>query len=280
MLNILVPTDFSALSKVAVSYAIKIANQLNGNVTLLHVVSLTQTVRASMRGKITLEEDLISLAETELKKLIMEVEYDNETTTPLKWAVASGSNFSKTIEQESKRLRSGLIVIGTHGASGIKKALIGSNATSVIELSSIPVLAVPNKAKFKGFKDIVYASDLKNLDKELKIIMPYLEKFGSTIHVLHIASSGNDVERLETQIDKAVKKLSYKNIVTLVLVDFNIEGAIDQYLGVTQADVLTMFTHDLTFYDKLFDKSITRKMAFYSNVPLLAFKTKRQPKLS
>jgi hypothetical protein len=38
--------------------------------------------------------------------------------------------------------------------------------------------------------------------------------------------------------------------------------------------LLTMFTHNPTLYEKLFDKSKTREMAFHSRVPLLAFKTR------
>jgi nucleotide-binding universal stress UspA family protein len=276
MINILVPTDFSALSKVAVLYAIKIANQLDGHITLLHVVTITRTVRHSMHDKIKdLEDDLITFAERDLNKLIKEVCKTVKTTEPISCRVVRASDFHGAVKKEAKRLKTGLIVMGTKGATGLKKAVVGSNTASVIELSQIPVLAVPERAKFKGFKEIVYASDLKNVEKELKMLMPYAENFGATIHLLHIAPSGKDVEVLEEKVDKIVQKLGYSNVVTLVLVDYFIEGAIDQYLGVCKADLLTMFTHNLTFYEKLFDRSMTRKMAFQSSVPLLAFKQKK-----
>lgn len=273
MVNILVPTDFSALSKIAVQYAVKIANKLGGKITLLHVVTISQPVRVSMHDKMKdLEKDLIMFAEKDLEKLIREVSKLVRNEAPITYSVVRASDFIVAIKKEAKRLRTGLIVMGTKGASGLKKTVIGSNTASVIELSRIPVLAVPKNAQFRGFKDIVYASDLKNLDKELRWIIPYAEKFGSTIHILHITPSGKDVEELEEKVDKIVAKQSYKNIVSLVLVDRFIEGAIDQYIGVSKSDLLAMFTHDLTFYEKLFDRSHTRRMAFQSSVPLLAFK--------
>jgi nucleotide-binding universal stress UspA family protein len=277
MINILVPTDFSSLSKIAVRYAVNIANKLNGRITLLHVVAITKPVRVSMHDKMKdLEEDLISFAERDLNKLIREVCVNVTTTEPVKYSVVRSSDFNNAVKKEAKRLRTGLIVMGTNGASGLKKAVIGSNTASVIEFSQIPVLAVPKRAKFMGFRDIVYASDLRNLEKELKTLIPYAKQFDSTIHVLHIASSGNDMEALEQKVDETVQKFNYKNIVTLVLVDRFIEGAIDQYIGVSRADLLAMFTHDLTFYEKLFDRSHTRKMAFHSSVPLLAFKQSKE----
>ena len=61
-------------------------------------------------------------------------------------------------------------------------------------------------------------------------------------------------------------------MVTLVLVDNDIHSAIDQYVEVSKADVLAMFTHELSFFEKVFDRSMTRKMAFHSRIPLLAFR--------
>jgi nucleotide-binding universal stress UspA family protein len=273
MVNILVPTDFSPLSKVAVQYAIKIANKLDGRITLLHVVTITKPVRVSMHDKMKdLEDDLITFAERDLNKLIIEVKKSLRTTAHTGCSVVRSADFNLAVKKEVKRLKIDLIVMGTRGASGLKKTVVGSNTASVIEFSNVPVLAVPKNAKFKGFKDIVYASDMKNLDKELKRIVPYAENFDSTLHILHVASSGKDVDELEEKADKAVQKLDYKNVVSLILVDRFIEGAIDQYIGVSKADLLAMFTHDLSFYEKLFDRSHTRRMAFQSNVPLLAFK--------
>jgi nucleotide-binding universal stress UspA family protein len=273
MINILVPTDFSALSKVAVQYAIKIANKLNGRVTLLHVVTINKPTRATMHERIReLEEDLIRFAERDLNKLIKEVCKTVKTSEPIKYSVVRSGEFTDAVKKEARRLKTGLIVMGTKGASGLKKAVVGSNTASVIELSNVPVIAVPSRAQFKGFKDIVYASDLKNLERELKTLKLYADQFGSVIHLVHIVPTGKDVDELEEKIDKVVKKLRCKNIVSLVLVDRYIEGAIDQYIGVCKADLLAMFTHDLSFYEKLFDRSMTRKMAFHSSVPLLAFK--------
>jgi nucleotide-binding universal stress UspA family protein len=275
MVNILVPTDFSALSKVAVQYAIKIANQNDGIITLLHVVTITQTVRASMHDQFKdLEEDLIPFAEKDLNNLVKDVCKTTKTNTSLRYSVVRHSSLTEVIRKETKRLKIDLIVMGTRGASGLKKAVMGSNTTSVIESSQVPVLTVPSKAQFKGFKDVIYASDLKNLEKELKIMVPLAERFGSTLHLLHITSNGKAVNELEEKIEKATQKISYKNLVTLVLVDRYVEDAIDQYVSVCKADLLTMFTHDLTFFEKLFDRSMTRKMAFHSIVPLLAFKSK------
>lgn len=271
MVNILVPTDFSNLSKVALQYAIKIANRLDGNVTVLHVIDLNETVLATIRMNISTKA-MMQSAKQEMEKLLKDVA-KYRPRKEIKTKIVRGTSFVESVQKNSKRLRSGLIVMGTRGATGIKKAILGSNTTSVIGLSHVPVLAVPEEAEFKNFRNVIYATDMKHLDKELSILIPYIEKFGSTIHILHILKNARDIEKVEERIEQAVKKTGYKNIVTLVTVDEDIDGAIDQYVTVSKADLLTMFTHELSFFEKLFDRSFTRKMAFHSKIALLTFKS-------
>ena len=273
MVNILVPTDFSELSKIAVQYAVKIANELNGNVTLFHVISLEQKVKATLRMQ-TKSRDVLKNIKQNFQSLVDDVSLEMEIGRPLSFKVAEGMSFEDTIMKESKKLRSGLIVMGTRGASGLKKAVLGSNTASLIGVSHIPVLAVPEHAEFNTFRNVIYATDLKNLEAELGILMPYVEQFESIVHILHIVESGSDIEAAELEIETVIKKSGYKNIVTLVTFDPDIDGAIDQYISVSKADLLTMFTHEPSFFEKVFDRSVTRKMAFQSKIPLLAFKNK------
>ena len=273
MVNILVPTDLSDLSKVAVLYAIKIANKLEGTITLLNVINIIHPTRAALRLRLkTLEEDLVDIANEDIEKLVIEVSKQVKTTQPIKVKVVRGSSVIDTVKREANKLHTGLIVMGTRGASGLRKYILGSNTASVIEVSHVPVLAVPELSHFKNFKNVVYACDLTHIEKELKTLIPYLEKFDSTVHLIHITSSLKGLSALEKKIDHEVQKCGFKNVIVRVMVNKKIDEAIDYYVNAKKADLLTMFTHDPTFYEKLFDRSMTRKMAFQSKVPLLAFK--------
>ncbi|NJM25401.1 MAG: universal stress protein [Bacteroidia bacterium] len=149
---------------------------------------------------------------------------------------------------------------------------MGSNTASMIEISHVPVLAVPELAQFKNFKNIIYATDLQHVEKELKALAPYVEKFGSTVHMIHVASSQKAVADSEAKLDKVVQKGGYENILVRVLVNKSVDEALQEYVNKMKPDLLTLFAHPHSFYEKLFDRSITRKMAFQSKIPLLAFK--------
>lgn len=273
MVNILIPTDLSEFSKIAVNYAVKIVNKLGGTITLLHVVTMVQPTRASMRLQLkSLEKELIETAREDLKAFAKDVARQLKSEEPIKTKIVTGTSFNDTVKREAKKLRTGLIVMGTKGASGLKKYVLGSNTASIIEISHVPVLAVPELGEFKSFKNVVYATDLKHVHKELETLIPYLEKFNSTVHLLHVTKSLKEVSTLEKKLEEIVKTEGIKNIVCKVLVNKDIDEAIDYYVNEAKADLLTMFTHDVSFYEKLFNRSMTRKMAFHSKIPLLAFR--------
>jgi nucleotide-binding universal stress UspA family protein len=178
MVNILVPTDFSELSNNATKFAIKIANKLNGTVTLIHVMTAVTPVRASMQERIQkIEKELIEEANENLEAVAHSFARQVRFTEPIRRKIARGSgSFEETLKKEAKKLRAGLIIMGTHGASGLKKVMMGSNTTAVIGSSTIPVLAIPKAGEFKSFRNVIYASNLKNTEKELKLLIPYVEK--------------------------------------------------------------------------------------------------------
>jgi len=273
MVNILVPTDLSEVSKTAVQYALKIVNKLGGTLTLLHVVTIIQPTRATMRLQLkSLEKDLLDTSREDLEAFVKSISKQIKAEDSIKVKVAKGTSFNDAVKREAKKLRTGLIVMGTKGASGLRKYVLGSNTASVIEVSHVPVLAVPELGEFKSFKNVVYATDLKHVQKELKTMIPYLEKFNSTVHLLHVTPLLKEVSALEKKIDGIVKKAGITNVVCKVIVNKNIDEAIDYYVAESNADLLAMFTHDVSFYEKLFNRSMTRKMAFHSKVPLLAFR--------
>jgi len=273
MVNILIPTDFSDLSKIAVQYGIKIVNKLGGTLTLLHVVNIVRPTRATIRLQLkSFQKDLMKTSTDDLENFAKNFSRQLKTSEPIQIKVVKGVSFNDTVKREAKKLHTGLIVMGTKGATGLKKYILGSNTASVIEVSHVPVLAVPEGGTFKNFKNVVYATDLKHVQKELKILIPYLQEFGSTVHLLHITPSLKEVLKVEKKIEAILEKSEFTNVVCKVIVNKNVDEAIDYYVNAVKADLLTMFTHDLSFYEKLFDRSITRKIAFQSKVPLLAFR--------
>ena len=275
-MNILVPTDFSKLSLVAIEYAISMANRINGSVTLLHVMdNFVKPTRASMQEEAkAISREASVLARQRFEPIVAEAEKLSKTGNPIVVKIRKGRSFSNTVRLFAKRNQIELIVMGTKGASGLSKYVLGSNTVSVMDASRIPVLAVPARARFNNFKNIIYAADLKYLESEIGVLKPYLKLLDATLHVLHVCDKTKSEEELQNKVKSILKQVDYRKSTVMIKSGRPIDRVIDSYVKELKADMVAMFTHKRTAYENLFHRSVTKKMAFQSHVPLLAFKNK------
>lgn len=274
MMKILVPTDFSKLSVIAVRYAVQLAKKVHAEIILLNVVYIDAPPRAqSVLNANRILDAITDCSKNEFICLINEIKRDEGTKLKIDYKIVKGHPVEDVIETFARHNNIDLIIMGTKGASGLKKVLVGSNATAVIGNSSIPVISVPEHARFKGIKDVVYASDLLAADKEVKALIPYAKLFNASIHLLHvIPPSTNKKIDLEKIKNDLISKNNYPRISVHIILNDDINEAIDEYLADSKADMLAMFTHEPTFFERLFGKSVTREMAFQNWIPLFAFK--------
>jgi len=272
MLNILVPTDFSELSKVAIRYALDMAKKMKGKVTLLHVVD-TGEHGSSMRFRLnSLMAEMVRIAEEDFERVLAEIKEYNKTGKSIRYEIIQSSSFLKAVSKFAKKSRANLIVMGTHGASGLKKVVMGSNTASMLEGCDVAVLAVPAKGVYKSKKAVVYATDLLNTQKELKKILAIIGSEKPLIHVLHVATDRKGAKEAEAKVDKIVGKVGYGNVLVRVLVNKDPAPAINEYVKKMKVDLLTLFPHQHSFLEKLFKGSVTKQLTYQNSVPLLAFK--------
>lgn len=273
-MKILLPTDYSDLSKVAVHYAAKLAQKLGAEIILLHVVYIDAPPRAQVAVKTNqILDAMVDNAMQDFVQLTTEIKQAIRDKIKISFKIIKGHPVEEVVETFAQHNDIDLIIMGTKGASGLKKVLIGSNAAAVIGNSNIPVITVPEHARFKNIKHIVYASDMLAVNKEIKTIIQFAKLFDSSISLLHIVSSNSkkQINKMKIKND-LIRKYNYTKISVHISVNDDVKEAIDEYIADVKADVLAMFTHKPTFFEKVFGKSVTREMAFHSWIPLLAIK--------
>ena len=270
-MRILIPTDFSELSKVAIQYAVDMGKDLEVNIMLLHVIDTSAPSRARV-GSHKLQEALKTSSERAMKELLGSIKKDIGHNIDISYEITSGTSIGKYVEMAAVKNDIDIVCIGTKGASGLKKILFGSNAASIIESSSIPVLTIPEFARYKGVKNIVYSSDFYNLEKELDLIIPFAKLMDAWIQVLHIDKDNEGFEGDLQQKEKSlIKDFSYQKIkMTELKIDSVVIG-INKFVEDVDADMVIMFTHHTNFIEKVFQKSVTQNTAFQTRIPLFTF---------
>lgn len=270
-MTILVPTDFSKLSKVAVLYAARIAKKLKADVILLAVIDMNTSAASSIRwGK--LQDEIIKTAGQDAEELLEEVRSQVKGNLEIAYHHVIGHPVEDRIEKFAVDNGVDLIVMGTKGASGLKKVVLGTNAAAVIDNSSRPVIVVPGETEFMQIKKIVYASDMTNITEEIETLAKFASIFDASIRVLHVIPANSKTKiSIQKTVADLVQQTKYAKISLKISSSDSIADAVDSFVAEQKADMLAMFTHKLDFYEKLFGKSVTRQQAFHVSVPLLTF---------
>ncbi|HMN26111.1 MAG: universal stress protein [Ignavibacteriaceae bacterium] len=146
--KVLVPIDFSDYSKSALRYAVSFARSFNAEIILIYVVEPIIYPPDFSMGQIampTINTDWDTRAKEELDKLAK-----NEITSngKVKTIIKTGKPFAEIIET-AKEEDIDLIIIATHGHSGVEYILFGSTAEKVVRKAPCPVLTL--REPIKGF---------------------------------------------------------------------------------------------------------------------------------
>jgi nucleotide-binding universal stress UspA family protein len=139
--HILAPTDFSGYSKKAINYAFELAQTFGAKLSLLHVVELPPYpiegfVPSTMGADLL--NDLERQGSAELAQVLPQAQ---EAKIEVTRAVVIGSPFRKIIETaEAEKVD--LIVMATHGRTGLSHLVMGSVAERVVRTAPCPVLTI------------------------------------------------------------------------------------------------------------------------------------------
>lgn len=150
--KVLVPIDFSDYSKSALRYAVNFAKSFNAEILLIYVVEPIIYPPDFSMGQIampTINTDWDNRAKEELDKLAK-----NEITNNgnVKTIIKTGKPFAEIIET-AKEEDIDLIIISTHGHSGVEYILFGSTAEKVVRKAPCPVLTLREPIKGFNYKE-------------------------------------------------------------------------------------------------------------------------------
>jgi nucleotide-binding universal stress UspA family protein len=142
--HILVPTDFSACADEALNYAIALASKLQARLTLLHIIHAVPLWAEGDMG-LALPDTYLHESEARVQQgLAQRQQRAQEAGIQADILTAHGTPFQSIIDTAQDQ-KIDLIVLGTHGRTGLQRALLGSVAEKVVRLAPCPVLTVRGK---------------------------------------------------------------------------------------------------------------------------------------
>ena len=274
MKRILVPTDFSDCATKAAKTAIEIARKSGAEIHFLHFMAIPinwvqmEKDQDVMYPDITNEVKQVNYQLEELVKLA------NLEKVNAKYFLGYNESSYNIIEHARKNFID-LVVMGSHGASGVKELFIGSNAQKVVRLAPVPVLIVKKGMNMKAIKDIVFVSDF-----EIETIKPYegllnfAETFGAKIHLLYINTPSyfNDSWEVEEKMEP-FRYMGGENLGKCDIINSYIfEDGLNKYCEKYDDAMIAMATHGRQGVSRIFYGSVTEKVVNHSIHPVLSLK--------
>jgi nucleotide-binding universal stress UspA family protein len=184
-MKILVTTDLSKNSKTGIRFAIRLASQNGAELIFYQIVEILQPSHWNRARFESFKEQELSIARVKLDRFVKEV-YRRSGVRPGKFecVVQFASPVGRAIIDYAQERKANLICMSTRGAGRIRR-IIGTYTSYVITHSPIPVVAVPKNYRQAPISHILYASDLSDLNGELKKVRNFADSLKSKVSVLH-----------------------------------------------------------------------------------------------
>ena len=128
--KIVMLTDFSPLSKVAMNYAIKMAANLDAEFTILNIVRLEGIPKANLKLR-QIEKNIAAISEEEGSKLVKELTAGIKGNYTINYKAIRARTVAEMVHKYVDKNKTNMVVMGLQGASALKKARLGGTTVSV-----------------------------------------------------------------------------------------------------------------------------------------------------
>ena len=273
--TMLVLTDFSDAALNAARYAAALTDQLNtSKLILYHSYDTTWVPPAAFAP---LGPGFTESPEMILEK-IMDLKNDLED-----WVAEHTSIEIRTDERTlvsavnmlSQQQHIGLIIAGITGKSDLEKILVGSNTVRLAKESLAPLLIVPPVAAFQPIKTVVFACDLKRVSMSTPVlaIKAFMHALGAKLLILNInhdkahfepgtINELADLHQLWDDEQPEYHYLEHEDTLTGIM----------QFADQQGAELVIAVPKEYSFFENIFHRSMTEKIAYHTHLPLLLFK--------
>lgn len=284
--KILIPIDFSELSSYAIDYALEIAKVHSSKIIFVHVVE--DMLNFSIPGDFVLTtEEFI-----EKEKAIEHIKADrlNHFTK----LMSEKYNFTfenkivfgkshRAINDLVKSEQIDLLVMSTHGVSGFREFIIGSNAVRMITECACPVLSVQRPMKMSGFKKILLPfNDDPFSRQKINVAIQVSRWFNAEVCTLGIETEDEHshlvkIEREAHQITSYLNEHDVKNTLEIVR-NTNLQKAVLNYGKQIDADMLIVMA-DMEKEDivEFIMGPVAQQLINHSTIPVLSVQPTRHP---
>jgi nucleotide-binding universal stress UspA family protein len=273
MKKILVPTDFSEQAEYALKVAAQIAKKNNYELFILNLLDLPTHMNDAVSSGVNIPEVMLFLKKTNDKLEELKTESYLEGLQ-----ITTCARIEKAFEgivTYSKEQQIDLIVMGSHGSSGFREMLIGSNTEKIVRASDIPVLVIKNEVQDFEVNQFIFASDFSNeIKKPFQQLVDLANAFDAELKLVMIntPNSFKSTTVAEKIMTDFTKDFNISKHSLHIYNDTNVEKGILNFANKMNADLIGMCTHGRTGLAHFFNGSISEDLVNHAVRPVITFR--------
>lgn len=274
--SILIPTDFSELSESALKIGVAIAKRQKAKITLLHVIDRFAYLQPAevFIPEVKLSPDHIAEIKERMSKISNRMLIDTGVT--VEGEILDGQP-SEVICSYAFKKKFSLIVMGTHGTSGVKEFFIGSEAFRVVKNAPCPVLTVPGNWQKTYFEKVLLPIRLKpGAIEKYFYARPIIEKNNSELFLLGLSDkkSPDELKKIVSLIDRLRSQLQNDNVDfrTIYCPSEDFTKTVTETAKQSQIDLIIL-TANLDYnFKAYFVGPFSQQIVNHSPIPVLSIK--------
>jgi nucleotide-binding universal stress UspA family protein len=287
--RILVPVDFSPLSFKAANYALELSKTLKADIRLVNVWYSNANEPFAFNEMYSYHPDFEILAKEQQTDAQQRIE---QMCSALNYRIKNeklrgvGVDFDlirgnavEGILGVIEDYQPGLVVMGTHGKKRSASSFIGSTTAQLIQQTKVPILTIPlglDTDHFRTPRHVMFAtnfdaSDFNSIHKLIAFSRPFNLKI-YCVHV-HLGDSINLDEGRMMKLRNHLKQEYHEFDIECGLIESeDVLTGIQDFIHEKEIDVISLTSHKRNLISKLIQPSLTKKILFQSEIPMLVFK--------
>ncbi|MGB5434726.1 MAG: universal stress protein [Maribacter sp.] len=277
MKRILVPVDFSEFSENALEVAAQLATNFKAELVLLHMLGLSEAIFTKNEAQEFMEAQYyMKLAKKRFNEFLGKPFMKGIKVAEI---VQNYKDFQE-INNIVKEQEIDLVVMGSHGNSGLTGLFVGSNTEKVIRTCTAPVLVIKKRNKDFSIKKAVYASDFEVEHVEVfNKAMKFFSLLNVEVHNVYVNRPNQyfkSSEEINAQIalfmGVAHHGQAHQKDSVQILNDYSIEEGIYSYARKIDADIIALPTQGRKGLAHFFKGSVGEDIANNAELPVITFK--------
>jgi nucleotide-binding universal stress UspA family protein len=278
MKRILVPTDFSKCADHAANAAIELAIKSDSEIHFLHYMSIPihwlqlESGHDKVFPAITAE---VNEVKEELKSLVNRAQ---EKGVPAEYFLAYNESTSNIVNHIKEQMID-LVIMGSHGAAGVRELFIGSNAQRIVRLSPVPVLILKQAIRLSHDFHLTFISDFDSESiKPFEQLLAFADFLNAKVNLVFLNTPAYFVDtweieqRMESFQFMAGSQLGLSQIINTYV----FEDGLIKYTDQQANPIICMATHGRHGVSRVFYGSVTEKAVNHLEVPILSLKINQE----